>query len=180
MSEYNMSHTGQELDAAINKVKSGYILPAGNTTITTNGTHDVTSVASAVVNVPVINGIDPAQTPVAGTIEPSSDTAVSSLRPSDFPTLTFMPRIFVLYNEEGMNTTSSTLYLTLNYFVADDAGNVKSYRTSGMFCSSGKASSVQGSSIKHSLIPTTNGVTGNGSSTIYLKGGTRYAWKAWR
>lgn len=54
MSEYNMSHTGAELDDAINKVRSGYILPSGNSpTITTNGTHNVKNYENAVVNVPV-------------------------------------------------------------------------------------------------------------------------------
>ena len=37
-------------------IPSGYIKPTGSKNITTNGTHDVTSVASAVVNVPVPSG----------------------------------------------------------------------------------------------------------------------------
>ncbi len=51
MSEYNMSHTGAELDSAINKVNSGYILPSGNKSITANGTHDVKNYEKAVVNI---------------------------------------------------------------------------------------------------------------------------------
>ncbi len=54
MSEYNMTHTGRELDDAINKVKNGYIQPSGNSpTITSNGTHPVRQYENAVVNVPV-------------------------------------------------------------------------------------------------------------------------------
>lgn len=34
MSEYNMTHTGRELDDAINKVKSGYVLPTETYNIT--------------------------------------------------------------------------------------------------------------------------------------------------
>lgn len=37
-------------------IPSGYIKPTGSKNITANGTHDVTSVASAVVNVPVPSG----------------------------------------------------------------------------------------------------------------------------
>ena len=56
MSEYNMSHTGAELDDAINKVQSGYLLPIGSVSIAENGTHDVSEFAQAVVNVPVPDG----------------------------------------------------------------------------------------------------------------------------
>ena len=51
MSEYNMSHTGAQLDSAINKVNSGYILPEDDITIKINGTHDVRAFENAVVNV---------------------------------------------------------------------------------------------------------------------------------
>ena len=36
MSEYYMSHTGEELDEAINKVKNGYILPSETINISEN------------------------------------------------------------------------------------------------------------------------------------------------
>lgn len=52
MSEYYMTHTGKELDDAINKVKSGYIKPSGSKNITANGTHDVKAYENAIVNVP--------------------------------------------------------------------------------------------------------------------------------
>lgn len=55
MSEYNMTHTGLELDAAIDKVKNGYILPSGTKNITENGTHDVKNFQNANVKVPVPN-----------------------------------------------------------------------------------------------------------------------------
>ena len=53
MSEYNMTHTGKELDDAINKVRSGYIMPEGAKQITSNGTHDVKAYENAIVDVPV-------------------------------------------------------------------------------------------------------------------------------
>lgn len=53
MSEYNMTHTGKELDDAINKVKSGYIKPSGSKNISANGTHDVKQYENVVVNVPI-------------------------------------------------------------------------------------------------------------------------------
>jgi hypothetical protein len=58
MSEYYLGFTGAQLDDAINKVRSGYLLPSGNSpVITTNGTHNVKNYENAVVNVPV--GITP-------------------------------------------------------------------------------------------------------------------------
>lgn len=56
MSEYNMSHTGAQLDEAIDKVKNGYILPEESINISANGEYDVTEFAKAVVSVPVPDG----------------------------------------------------------------------------------------------------------------------------
>ncbi len=54
MSEYYLDYTGSQLDDAINKVRSGYILPSGNSPkITSNGTHNVKQYENAVVDVPV-------------------------------------------------------------------------------------------------------------------------------
>lgn len=58
MSEYNMTHTGQELDAAIEKVKNGYILPSGTIDIMDNGPHDVKNFQNANVNVPTLDTSD--------------------------------------------------------------------------------------------------------------------------
>ena len=53
MSEYNMTHTGAELDSAISKVHSGYIMPSGTKPgeITENGRHNVKEYEFADVNV---------------------------------------------------------------------------------------------------------------------------------
>lgn len=57
MSEYNLSHTGKELDDAISKVKSGYILPSETVNITENVTDmDITNGKLLNVNVPVPDG----------------------------------------------------------------------------------------------------------------------------
>lgn len=40
MSEYNMTHTGKELDDAIAKVQSGYVFPDQSATVTKNGIYD--------------------------------------------------------------------------------------------------------------------------------------------
>lgn len=47
MSEYNMTHTGQELDDAIAKVQSGYVFPDQAVTVTENGIYDT------IKNIPV-------------------------------------------------------------------------------------------------------------------------------
>lgn len=53
MSEYNMSHTGQELDEAIRKVKEGYVLPTEEININSNVSNmDITNGKTLNVNVP--------------------------------------------------------------------------------------------------------------------------------
>lgn len=51
MGTYKMTHTGKELDDAIEKVKTGYILPSGELKITANGTQDVKKYATVNVSV---------------------------------------------------------------------------------------------------------------------------------
>lgn len=51
MDEYNMSHTGAELDDAINKFKSGYIKPSGTLDINENGIKNVKEYESVNVDV---------------------------------------------------------------------------------------------------------------------------------
>lgn len=55
MSEYYMSHTGAELDEAINKVKNGYVLPTEVINIVQNNISniDITNGKTLNVNVPV-------------------------------------------------------------------------------------------------------------------------------
>lgn len=51
MDEYNMSHTGAELDEAISKFKDGYIKPSGTLEISENGVKNVKEYESVSVDV---------------------------------------------------------------------------------------------------------------------------------
>ena len=55
-------------DVIINPIPSEYIIPSGSTSITTNGTHDVSQYSSAVVNVPAAAVISDTTDVAGGTI----------------------------------------------------------------------------------------------------------------
>ena len=56
MSEYVLSHSGKELDSAIEKVHSGYIYPANTLHIDENGEYDISLFRNVNVDVPVPEG----------------------------------------------------------------------------------------------------------------------------
>lgn len=162
MSEYNMTHTGKELDDAINKVKSGYINAAGTQNYTTQFKSDVFSV--------------------------SSDTLVSNV---SIP-VGFKPKIFVIRANAGITSTSSRYYITTSWVVTDNnyehilskpdgSADARSAGSIGFYYSSNSARSAQSNSINNSLQVTDNGVKGNGStgSSYYFKANTTYFWFAW-
>jgi len=109
MSEYNLTHTGAELDEAISKVLDGYIFPEGSVSITENGEFDVTGFASAAVNVEGKY--------YASSLKPSSDTHSASFD------IGFEPKLFVIALVNGFaNNSTSTYYITSFWHCSDLTG----------------------------------------------------------
>jgi hypothetical protein len=74
MADYSLQYTGAALDDAIEKVQSGYILPAGDIQINENGTYDVTEYASASVSI-AQTGIDTSDATATASDLPEGVTA---------------------------------------------------------------------------------------------------------
>ena len=134
MSEYNMSHTGAELDDAINKFISGYIKPSGNTSIKTNGTHDVRAFENAVVDVPNFEI-------ASSSVSPSSDVT------SIYFSTPFKPRVVFIGCGKATTTGSNTV---ITSFSKGDSGTMELGGVSGastMISGSGNLSAWGGCNI---------------------------------
>ena len=198
MNEYNMTHTGAQLDEAINKVRSGYLLPDEVINITQNVQNmDIKKGKTLNVNVPVPSGyIDAASTKVyttkfnCGTYTPSADEAISAVKIS---TVGFKPKIFAIRHFTGYNTNGPRPYVNNSWMILDnnyeytlhypDGGTTNQARTgvtTAFTLSSSKAQSAQSNGAANVFWPDTNGVKGNGGSgSYYLKAGVVYFWFAW-
>lgn len=159
MSEYYMTHTGKELDDAINKVRSGFLDPDD---VLTHGNEFVT-----------------------GYFQVDSDTFISDIEID----LGFKPKFFLIRNYGGIQSATGTYYLTSSFFVADDEYNqffelmgdeYKNYSRASMFTyySNSKACAGQSNALANTFSPTENGVAGSGSSSITFKGGISYIYYA--
>lgn len=159
MSEYYLDYTGEQLDDAINKVRSGYISPDGLINCNKNFT--------------------------SGYFEADEDTSISDV----VINLGFKPKVFVIRNYGGVQSTTGTYYLTSSFFIKtenDDYlltqmsdGNANYSRTTMFtYYNGGKACAGQSASVVNTFVPTENGVSGNGSSGVMVKGGNKYIYYA--
>ncbi|MBR3868068.1 MAG: hypothetical protein IKM66_02015 [Clostridia bacterium] len=170
MSEYNMSHTGAELDDAINKVKNGYILPSGNSpTITTNGTHNVKQYENAVVSVP--QGMTQ-HTKISKTIG-SSSTQSYSIPLSE---IGFTPKAYAVIAYPSSEIASA---VSGQPHILGTANNLGSSNPSG--CISASASGViKIQTVGGSFSGAVNGNNFTFTSTYaYLRGSIRYYFYFW-
>lgn len=193
MSEYNMTHTGKELDDAIAKVQSGYVFPDQSATVTKNGIYDtigeipVKLIDEITVNVPVPSDyIKIGDTKVFvtqftnGDYSRSSDTCLSDISIS----VGFKPKIFVLTNSSGIasNSTSSSKYhLLTSIFIKDNNYNNLLRFSSFLYYNSKSKLYMGGRSTGEAstLNPTDGGVSGNDGSTVYTRANMNYQWYAW-
>ena len=166
-----------------------YNAPSDSTTILSNGTYDIAEYASAVVNVPTTtttSGICDCTQYKAGILEVDTDTLISSISITD---IGFKPKVFLLRIGGGIvTTTKNKNYMTSTWFMTNNSGTLLSSTVNGSshpatcnefayYTGTAAQLSVSNSS-KHCLTPTSNGVTGSGTSSIYLKSGLAYYWYA--
>lgn len=109
MSEYIMSHTGKELDDAINKVRDGYILPSETVNITEN-----------ISNMDITNGkwlnVNVRGQYYATSFTPSANTQTVSFD------IGFEPKLFIVTCVNSFTNSTTTMYITTVWYCADLTG----------------------------------------------------------
>lgn len=203
MSEYYLSHTGSDLDEAINKVKNGYILPSETINVVKNISNmDITKGKILNVNVPVPDDyikIDDTQICAtkfaSGTFSVTEDTQPSLVT---IDTIGFKPKVFIMRTQTGFSTGPNTTnensryYINCSWYVVDSDyeqfltkpdGNTETYtrHVTGFYSKSSGGYNLSSNYVNNSFIPTETGVKGNGATetTTYFKGNIVFFWYAW-
>ena len=190
MSEYYLNYTGAQLDDAINKVRSGYILPSEIINISSNVQDmDIKNGKILNVNVPVPDNyinladiITHTTKYAASEYTPTENTVMNniSIPVKDENGNYFKPKVFVMFHNsriENSGTSTSQIAVTSSFTIADDAGNLLYKRTSGVYYNSTyKACSNQSGS--RYFKPINTGVQGV-ASDFYLQKDKQYLWYAW-
>ncbi len=178
MSEYFLKFSGAELDDAINKVRSGYVLPT-----------EVINIASNVSNMDITKGkILNVNVPVAGTImncsQYKSETYTSGSSRVALADLTidigFKPKIFFIHCTGALYTGMESPYmLTSSIFLySDDDTEPLQYTTFVLKGDSTNGYGRAGASNGNGFKRTDTGVQGFGTNVVTQKNVT-YRWYAW-
>ena len=150
-----------------------------------NGTKDVKNYENVNVNVPVpsdyINIADTLNYCTKlkyGEYTPTSDVLISSASISG---IGFKPKIFLMHNYSGLKYGSKNYGLTTWTVLNNNFERIElndSFYSGGtnQLSTSGQSSTTR--SVKNHFMPTVNGMTGSGTSTVYLRGGYTYHWFA--
>ena len=187
MSEYNMTHTGKELDDAIAKVQSGYVFPDQAATVTKNGIYDkigeipVKLIDEIEVAVPVPDGYISLSDILTHTTQKDSGTFVGAGQTCEKISIgvDFRPKIILIAATSPITTSNTGSPYEIcavwriynnNFSVLRD-NCVFAYK-SGSYAKTGHTAS--------------NGLRGNADNTITgwgtsakFSSGVTYSWYAW-
>lgn len=161
----------------------GYIIPSGTKNIVSNGTHDVTSFASVLVDVPIPDGYISISDILTHTTQQKSGTYTGTGKTLENISIAvgFKPKIFILVNDDAIysDSAASPYSLLSAAMIYNDNGNELISRSSfvlkGDFTKGyGRGGQSGGTCFK----PTSNGVQGVGKN-VKANRGMNYNWFAW-
>lgn len=153
MSEYYLSHTGAQLDDAINKVRSGDYIDIA----------DIISHCTQSAN---------------GSYTKTSDTTMNNIS----VTVGFRPKVFVLTNLGGVvsnSTSTAKNHLLTSLIVCDDEGNILLKFSSYLYYTSSGFMGSRSASAANTLAATENGVIGGSGTSVVARANVEYQWYAW-
>lgn len=190
MSEYYLDYTGAQLDDAINKVRSGYILPTEIINIVENVSNmDISKGKTLNVNVPVPDGyinladvLNHCTRSASSEYTPTSNVTISDVEIAikDANGNYLKPKIFVIFHNsriENADTSVTKFALTSSITVADNDGNLLYTHAGGIYKNTTFGACGAQSASRY-FNPINTGVQGIGSS-YYLQSGKQYLWYAW-
>ena len=174
MSEYYLNYTGAQLDDAINKVRSGYILPTEIINIVENVSNmDISKGKTLNVNVPqgytkYNNGI---YSPPSNVYMPDFSLNVG-----------FKPKVFVIFANAGINSSSkdnNNQPITFSFVAYDASFNKIEARSHRLYYNSSYYMISPTGSAGHTLSSSDTGVVGGSTRYFYFFGNHAYNWYAW-
>ena len=182
MSEYYLGFTGAQLDDAINKVRSGYVLPSETINITSNVQDmDISKGKKLNVNVPVPDNYINLADIIMHCTKSANGTFTGSGQKCENLSigLSFRPKVILIIATSPITTTngSSPYEICAVWRIMND--DYRKLRDNCVFVyksgSNVKSGHTEGNGLKGNA---DNTITGWGT-TVKFASGTTYSWYAW-